>query len=66
MTPRWEAVLAADVRPGDRVAPLSTWTLDVVAVDRRDGAWIAKNHDTHRIERYPHPEQFTNLHRLVR
>ena len=31
-TVRWEPVAWADIRPGDRIAPLASWTLDVVAV----------------------------------
>lgn len=60
----WEPCEAADVTAGQRVAPLATWTLDVLIVDA-DGTWVCRNLDTRRLTVFPHAGfTFKNLHRL--
>lgn len=63
MTPTWEPVDPADVKPGDRVAPLATWTLDVLEI--RGDVWKCLNNDTGGTT-WVVGSRFKNLYRLVR
>lgn len=62
---RWEPCDWREVKAGDRVAPLSTWTLDVIEVNE-DGSWEALNFDTGRVEHFDNRHGWNHLHRLVR
>jgi outer membrane protein assembly factor BamB len=61
-TVRWEPVDWEDIVVGDRIAPLASWSLDVVAV--ADGNVYALNLDTGHITTFRTPLQ--GVHRLVR
>jgi hypothetical protein len=60
----WVRCTADEVRPGDRVAPLSTWTLTVLAI-AANGDWIAVNHDNNQVSLHRGPHRYRNLYRLV-
>jgi hypothetical protein len=59
---RWEPVDWADIRKGDRIAPLASWTLDVIEV-HEGGAVEAVNLDTGRPIVLLTP--FHHIHRCV-
>lgn len=62
-TVRWEPVEWPDIVKGDRIAPLASWTLDVIEV-HEGGAVEAVNLDTGRAIVFLTP--FEHVHRLVR
>lgn len=63
---RWVPVDPTDVKAGDRIAPLASWTLDVLAVGTDE--WVVVNHDTMSVMTFPPPARsgglFRHLHRL--
>jgi hypothetical protein len=58
---RWEPVAWEDIKAGDRIAPLASWTLDIVHV--ADGVVYAKNLDNGSIITLRTP--LKGCHRLV-
>lgn len=50
----WVPILPEAVRPGDRIAPLASWTLTVLAIGVVGGlqVWVCVNHDTGRVDAY--------------
>jgi hypothetical protein len=60
----WVPCTAEEVLPGDRVAPLASWTLTVMAITS-EGDWLCVNHDNGRISLHRGPHRYRNLYRLV-
>lgn len=61
----WEPCDWREVRAGDRVAPLASWTIDVLAIGA-DGSWIAVNLDRPReVTTFDNRHGWNNLYRLV-